>query len=239
MWAVVAAGAVVAATACDGARTQPGGSAAPRAAASETSGPSKSPSPSPSRAPTAAPVSAAEAAAAAAKINLTGSDVPGFATSPAVEPDAASDRAFDDYVDCLGGFKPVHDVSSDDFSSGPLQLSSNVSVFADEQTVREDLAALAEDKALGCTANYITAATGSPAGAPEPDVTRLSPSAPGADGTYGFSVKQSDALFQVLGFARGRTEVSLILIAADGDVDEKQRNRLFALLVQRGVANAL
>lgn len=229
--AALAAAALALVTACssggDGkASSTADGSSTPPVAPSSAPPSSASPETSP------AAVTEEEAVAAAELINLTQADLPGFTSAPPPPLEPESERAYTEFISCLGGEQPVHDLPSETFSSGGSGFSSSVAVFADEDAVRTDLAALARETAIDCIGTYFQAVEGTSG---EVSVQRLSLDAPGTDGALGFSVAGGNMPFQVLVVGTRRTQVSLF---AFGDVSEEQRDALFATLVERGSAHA-
>lgn len=225
----LAAAALALMTACssgDGEASTADGSPTPPVTPSSAPASSASPETSP------AAVTEQEAVAAAELINLTQADLPGFTSAPPPPLEPESERAYSEFISCLGGEQPVHDLPSETFSSGGSGFSSSVAVFADEDAVRTDLAALARETAIDCIGTYFQAVEGT---AGEASVQRLSLDGPGTDGALGFSVAGGNMPFQVLVVGTRRTEVSLF---AFGDVSEEQRDALFATLVERGSAHA-
>jgi hypothetical protein len=207
--------------------------------------------------PAPAPLTSPATTAAAAKINLTAADLPGFKASPADNSkDSAETKAEKGFDRCVGASTadPAADVTSDDFNKGTglpmLTISSDVSFVTDPAVVKSDLAAFKGAKASGCVSTFFAEAVGQAASGVKfatPTVTPLSPAAPGGDGTFGFRVTSSASAggqsipvtFDILAFGKGRTEVSLNVIAVGTTVPDAQRDALFAKLVQRAGTNAL
>ncbi len=238
--------------ACSGDGDGGGDSAAPSASAGGATAPPASEAPTPASPPadlfTAGP-------AAAERINLTVADVPdAFMSSPAPDPgSAAEEESARAVAACVGlpYVEPVVSAASENFSKGAgfsiLQYASQIEFYASEVTVAADLAANRGDKVGGCVAEQFQAelaADGSGETYAPIVVTRLIPDAPGADGAFGLRLtSKSDQgtsfTYDVLGFTKGRTEVTLTTLAFDTPTDDADRDALFATLVQRGVANAL
>lgn len=206
---------------------------------------SASPSPSPSLDPKAA------GAAAAAAINLKAADLPaGFTPTPADETAADEDASDAQLATCVGipDTQPVTEVPSDDFTKGQdlptLTYSSSVEVFADPTVVRTELAAFQGDELGPCLSKLFAKEIASGADGvtfSKPVVTRLTPAATGTDGAFGVKVTTTGKAdgqsipftFEVLGYAKGRTEVTLTVLAAGTRTVDAERDALFATLVDR------
>ncbi len=233
-------------TACAGGGS---GTAAPSGSPSQSSSPS--PSPSPVDVTVAGPP-------AAAKINLQAADLPAdFKASPAADEDSAEDEAAGKELSaCVGQPFAESLVSevSDDFVKGEefsvLEYASQVEFYADEAVVAADLMVSQGDKIGACLSRQFTKEIKANVEGVKLSpivVTRLAPVAQGADGAFGlrFSTKaigpkQSIPFtFDVLGFAKDRTEVSLTVSAFGAKPNDVERDALFAKLVERGLANAL
>jgi hypothetical protein len=98
-------------------------------------------------------LTAAEARAEAAKINLVGSDLPGWAQSPNV--DSRSDEAASNQLAlCSGAQDPptidVVDVNSSYFDQGNAEVASDVTVVRDRSDALQDLAGMRGKKLLPC-----------------------------------------------------------------------------------------
>lgn len=242
--ALTAAALALATAACAG-----GEGNTPAAPAPTSATPSASPSP--------APLTKQEASAAATKINLVAADLPGYTASPPDETeDAATKAAEDAFTACVGAAttEPFAEVSSDDFMKGEelpaVTISSQVAVVSDAAQVQKDLQAFQAEKANGCIATFVQQAVGE-AGTgltfSQPTVTRLTPSAQGVDGSFGFRVAlaaeaQGQKIpfnFDLLAFGKDRTEVTLLVLGVGTSVPETERDALFAKLVERGTANAV
>jgi hypothetical protein len=216
-------------------------SAAPSASASATPGPLTTP----------------EASSAASEINLTPADLPGYtATPPDETTSTATEAAEDSLGTCVGAStaEPVADFASDDYAKGTdlpaLNVSSNVNFVADPGQVTKDIAAFSAPKAEGCVATFfkdVISSSGDGLEFDEPKVTRLTPSAPGTDGAFGFRVETAAQAegqtipftLDLLAFGKARTSVGLIVFGVGTSVPEAERDALFAKLVERGSANAL
>jgi hypothetical protein len=221
-------------------------------------GGSSSPSASstPPGVPKPAALSSPETSAAAAKINLVAADLPGFKASPADdEEDAQEKQAEKELAKCVGAPNAESDsnFSSDDFTQGQglpsLTVSSEVAFEADPAEVKQDSAAFKSAKAPACLQAYLRKAIAAGAqGATlnTPAITRLNPAAAG-DATYGFRMvtgvdtggQKIPITFDLLGVAKGRTEVTLSFACVGAALPEAQRDALFAKLAARTEANAL
>lgn len=199
---------------------------------------------------------AAVGPAAATRINLQIEDLPeGFVASPPVDPGAAVEEAASRKVaECVGlpYVKPAVLEPSESFTAGSdfpiLQYISQVEFYTDEATVMADQAANEGEKVGGCVAKQFQqqlAGSGSGDSYDPIVVTRLNPQAPGADGAFGlrFATTSTDGAteftYDVLGFSKDRTEITLNALAFGIPPNDSQRDALFADLVKRGVANAL
>lgn len=212
---------------------------------------------SPSAAPSPAPLTTPGTTTAASKINLTAADLPGYTASPPDETqDAATEAAEDAFTRCVGAStaEPVADFSSDDFTKGEqlpaVNVSSEVAFVADPAQVKQDLQAFASDKANDCIATFVQQAIGEGEEGltfTAPEVSRLTPTAQGVDGAFGFRVvleAQAEGqtipfTFDLLAYGKARTEVTLLVLGVGTSVPEAERDALFAKLVERGTANAL
>lgn len=221
------------------------------ATAASSAAPSGSPPASPS------PVDLKIAGGAAAeKINLQSADLlPGFATSP----DSEGEGGFvtEETTACIGIplVEPVVSKSSADFTKGvnaqTVQYFSGVDFYAVEGQLAAKLSALQGPKADDCLAKELKKelieGVGGELTLSRVVVTRFSPAAPGADGSFGmrFTItgkargQSIPFTVDILGFNKGRTEVSLFVIAVGQNLPTAERDALFAKLVSRGVLNAL
>ena len=96
---------------------------------------------------------AAQARAEAAKINLVGSDLPGWAPSPNVN-SKSDDAASNQLALCSGAQDPpkidVVDVNSPYFDQGNAEVTSGVTVVRDRSDALQDLAGMKGKKLLPC-----------------------------------------------------------------------------------------
>lgn len=237
-------------SACSGDDGDRSGGAAPSASAGgASSAPAGDAPPLSGALPSAGP-------AAAAKINLKVADLPeGFLPAPAPDPDSEEEQASARSIAACVGLpyvEPVLSEVSENFSMGAgfsiLQYASQIEFYADQATVRADLEANLGEKVGGCLAEQFQAQLANDGSGEiyEPIVvTRLTPAAPGADGAFGLRFttrstgQKTSFTYDVLGFSKDRTEVTLTTLAFDTATNDADRDALFATLVQRGVANAL
>jgi hypothetical protein len=95
----------------------------------------------------------AEARAEPAKINLVGSDLPGWTQSPNVD-SSSDDAASNRLAVCAGAQDPpkidVVEVSSPYFDHGNAEIISNVTVVRDRSDALQDLAGMEGKKLLPC-----------------------------------------------------------------------------------------
>ena len=206
----------------------------------------------PSAAP--APLTSPDATAAAGKINLQTGDLPGYTVSPPDEPDTEEKQAEVAFAQCVGAtfIDPFATISSDNFTKGELpsvEVASEVSFVDDAGKVKQDLAAFSSDKTPGCVTTFFKTALGTEEGVTfsEPQVTQLTPQAEGVDGAFGLRLTSSAEAegqripftFDLLGYGKGRTEVTLLAFGVGTSLQETERDALFATLVERGRDNAL
>ena len=208
------------------------------------------PSPSPSPSATSAPLTDEEAKTAATEIRLVPSDLPGSSPS-AASPDgrAAVTAAWDEYRACTGADgERLADVVSDGLSraaDGGTQLAFGVtSVLADEASVERDVEAFRGEDAAACAGELATRTVTSLAGAgaelSEPEVREVTADVPGAEG-YGHRVDLVATAGQqavpisvdVVGFGRSRTEVLVLLVGVQQEVQEDERDALLAGVADR------
>jgi hypothetical protein len=95
----------------------------------------------------------AAARAEAAKINLVGTDVPGWKPSPNVN--SSTDNAMSNRLaSCVGTHPPsgvnIVDINSPYFDLGNAEVTSNVAVVRDRSDGVQDLAAMQSDKLVPC-----------------------------------------------------------------------------------------
>jgi hypothetical protein len=98
-------------------------------------------------------LTAAEARAEAAKINLVGSDLPGWTQSPNVDT-SSGDAMNNQLAVCSGAQDPpkidVVDINSPYFDQGNAEVTSDVTVVRDRSDALQDLAGLTGKKLLPC-----------------------------------------------------------------------------------------
>lgn len=203
-------------------------------------------------------MTSASGQAAAGKINLAAADLPGYAATPPDETVAESDAQEDAADACIGASttEPVAKFASDDFAKGvdlPLvQFASEVSFSADATTTKSDLAAYSSDKAGNCLTTFAadvfkTIGKGSGIRFATPEVKKLTPTATGVDGAFGYSITATATAqgqkipftIEILGAGKSRTQLTLTAFAVGTSVPAEQRDALFATLQQRTSANAL
>ena len=198
--------------------------------------------------------SRAAASLAAGAINLTSTDMPGFMSTP---PAAGTSKVDQELASCAGTSGPssnIVDVKSPTFSRGTgLQTegaASAVTVKRSPAIVRRDLAALQSTTARDCLAKFIPAAVGQSATSLRfgpPRIESLTPSGPGADGTFGYRIgltatvagQRFKVSFNFLGAAVGRIELTFNDFWIGKPFDLATEQRLFALLVTRARAHRL
>lgn len=209
-----------------------------------------------------APAKAAATKAATA-INLVKADFSSeFTSTPADNSGDSSGALPDDVATCLGISKAdaashdVVDLDSDSFAKGAppngVQISSEVEVVTSKTEAKKQLAIFKGDKASDCLGKSFEAALkgqiGSAAGVTlgKVEITKLSPSASGTDGSFGFSLKipvQAQGISitvktEVRGFLKKHTEVTLVSVSygTGADVDS---DALYRKLVDRAKSSAV
>jgi hypothetical protein len=236
-------------TACGGGGGGGGGSHASSVAAS--SAPSASLASTTTTAPPATSTTTTDVGALttqAKAINFTAADLPtGWTSSPSDNQSSAAEDA--KVAACAGAPSPasVHlaDVSSDDFSSGGLDVTSDVTVVRTAQLAQQDLAAIRSDRALACFRQLFPelAKTGAPANTQitVDSVDRL-PVASYGDGSFGyrlaFTVQAPAAgtvhgVGDLIGFLHNRIEVGGNFLAIDAPFPASLEQALMAKLVAR------
>ncbi len=204
------------------------------------------------------PVTSASGQAAAAKINLTAADLPGYTATPSDQTEADDSEQEKASDACIGASptEPVAKFASDDFDKGTdvpsIQFASNVSFSADAATTKSDLAAYSSDKASTCLSTFAadifkSLGEGSAITFATPEVTKLTPTATGVDGAFGYSITAAATAqgakipftIEILGAGKGRTQLSLTAFAIGTSVPAAQRDELFATLLMRTSENAL
>ena len=211
----------------------------------------------------------AQAQAAAKAINLTSADAPsGFSATPADNGTDSSDKDIPRSIaKCLGvdatlidGTSDIVDQQSDSLDKGQppagISITSETEVVKTKAEVKKVMDLYRGDKTLDCvktaanaslTASIQKSASGVKVSFGTISVTRISPSADGTDGTFGFSIKlplsatgiSIPVQIDVLAFAKDHTEVSLNVTSFGSPLSDSDRDGLYAKLVARAKTSAV
>lgn len=199
------------------------------------------------------PMTTSQATTVANAINLTAADVPGSTSSP---PSPTDKQAAAQLATCAGGVSPSLDIvniDSPSFSTGSglnqQQASSNVTVLPSSADVQQNLHALTSAKGHAClnsSLNSILSKTTSPGVTfSSGTITTLPFSSTNTDGGFGVRVTVSATAqglhipfyVDVVGFAKGPTEVELQTLGISQPYPASEEARLLALLVSRANAH--
>lgn len=210
------------------------------------------------KAASGAPPTKAQALAYGAAVNLRPADLPGFKAGAIVAATSAEKRIDAEVASCAGGVPPGHaiaEVASPQFErevglAHELAISE-VTVMPSMALATQNLNAINSSKGQQCIEHYlnvllaarvkttvtIEAASGS----------RLSVQAPGTDRSFGMRLTmtvtgggaQFPLYLDVMGFVRGRAEVTLVAGGLPNQFPQANEKRLFSLLVSRGTARSI
>ena len=209
---------------------------------------------------TAPTVAAAESAAAA--INLKAADVPTGFTGEKHEEDTAGDKDEKDFLACVGATSTdadqVKDVFSDDFSMAASQVeqqqvSSDVTVLKTTAKASGDVKAFQSDKATTCLETFFTKVVNSELGGTpgvtvgKPTVTKLSPSADGVDGAFGFRVGLELSAgtvklpmeMVIQGASKKHTQVSLEVFSLGKVLGQSEIDKMWSTVLDRTTTSAV
>jgi hypothetical protein len=201
----------------------------------------------------------AKARAFALAVNLKASDLPGFhPSSQQRHPSAAEKRLEPELTKCVGGSgaKPeATEVSSKGFERGESivtqSVSSQVTVARTSALAARELASIRSGHLQSCLANYFKALLASEDlhGAKVGPVSTKqgSPPAPGADGSFGLRFIQTVTLHgvripfyvDILGFVKGRAQVSLFTFGVLRQFPAALEEQLFSVLLERAKAHSI
>ncbi len=200
------------------------------------------------------PLTTSQATAVANAINLTAADVPSSTASP---PSPNDKQAAAQLASCAGGVPPsqeIVDIDSPSLSTGSgltqQQASSNVTVQPSVADVQQNLHALTSAKGHAClnaSLNTVLSKTTSPGVTfSSGTITTLPFSSAHTDGGFAARVTVKATAqglhipfyLDVIGFAKGPTEVELQTLGISQPYPAAQEARLLALLVSRANAHA-
>ena len=187
-------------------------------------------------------------------INLTDADTRGF--TGVRHRVTAQDRVEDDRMArCAGATPPSEalvDVYSDDYKAGPqqqLMVSSDVQVMPTVRQVRRDLSAIRSPRAAACFQQEFARLFGDGVQGVTLSGFRMTPfhvSKLGTDGTFAFHLSMTassgtrsmETTGDMLGFAEGRMEVTLLTWGLGSPFPAELEGHYFRLLADRAVAQA-
>jgi hypothetical protein len=186
--------------------------------------------------------------AVADRINFSSADFPPQWSSTVSQDDSSTTSQDAQVAACAGAPAPASsmekDVSSSDFSTQGMDVSSDVTVMKSAKLAQQDLAAITGPKALACFRWFFPsfAAASAPAGSQihvvSVDVLRV---ANYGDGSFGFRVvmdvkgtgSSTVATVDEIGFLKGRLEVSGIFTGTPSPFPAAMESRLTAVLAGR------
>ena len=210
----------------------------------------------------AAGSSAAEAAKArafAVAVNLTARDLPGFHASTERQHQRAAEKRLEpELLKCEGsaGAKgTATEMSSKTYERGvsviTQSVSSQVTVARTAAAAARELAAIRGSHLAGCLSHYfgqLLASENLHGAKVGPVATKQgSPPAPGADGSFGVRFIETLTLHNlripfyvdILGFIKGRAEVSLLTFGVPRQFPAALEERLFSLLLERAKTHSV
>jgi hypothetical protein len=200
----------------------------------------------------------AKARAFAVAVNLMASDVPGFhASSVRRHQGAAEKRLEPELARCVSGAGAkgaATEMGSKTYERGASvitqSVSSQVSVARTAASAASELAVIRGRHLRGCLSQYfnqLLASQNLNGAKIGPVSTRQgSPPAPGADGSFGLRFIETLTLHSlripfyvdILGFVKGRAEVSLFTFGVPRQFPAAVEERLFSLLLERAKAHS-
>lgn len=199
----------------------------------------------------------AKARAFAVAVNLRASDLPGFHTSTEHQhPLAAEKRLEPELLKCVGsaGAKGT-EMSSKTYERGASvitqSVNSQVTVARTAAAASTELAVIRGRHLQGCLSNYFNQLLSSQklngAKVGPVSIKQGSPPAPGTDGSFGLRFVETLTLrnlripfyVDILGFVKGRAEVSLFTFGVPRQFPAALEERLFSLLLERAKAHSV
>jgi hypothetical protein len=210
----------------------------------------------------AVPVARAEEAKArafAVAVNLRAGDLPGFHRSSAHEHASAAEKRLEpELAKCVGaagGKREATEMSSKTYERGESiitqSVSSQVTVAHTTALAARELAAIRGGHLRSCLAHYLSqllASTNLHGAKVGPVSTKQgSPPAPGTDGSFGLRFIETVTLHglhipfyvDILGFVKGRAEVSLFTFAVLRELPAALEEQLFSLLLERAKTHSV
>jgi hypothetical protein len=201
----------------------------------------------------------AKARAFAAAVNLKASDLPGFHPSSEHEHRSAAEKRLEpELAKCVGSAGPKREateVSSKSYERGSSiitqSVSSQVSVARTSALAARELASIRGGRLESCLAHYLNqllASTNLHGAKIGPVSTKHgSPPAPGADGSFGLRFIETVTLHglripfyvDILGFVKGRAEVSLFTFGVLRAFPAALEEQLFSLLLERAKTHSV
>jgi hypothetical protein len=201
----------------------------------------------------------ARARAFALAVNLRASDLPGFHPSSQGQHQSAAEKRLEpELAKCVGGpgAKPdATEVSSKSYERGASiitqSVSSQVTVVRTNALAARELASIRSGHLRRCLASYLKQLLASENlhGAKVGSVSTKqgSPPAPGADGSFGLRFIQTLTLHgvhipfyvDILGFVKGRAQVSLFTFGVLREFPAALEEQLFSLLLERAKAHSI
>ncbi len=213
------------------------------------------------RAGTATPALSGEPAKARAfalAVNLKASDLPGFHPSANRRHQSAAEKRLEpELAKCVGGASArpqATEASSKSYERGASiitqSVSSQVTVARTNALAARELAAIRSGHLQSCLAHYFNQLLASEdlhgAKVGSVSVKQGSPPAAGADGSFGLRFIQTVTLHgvhvpfyvDILGFVKGRAQVSLFTFAVLRQFPAALEEQLFSLLLERAKAHS-
>jgi len=204
------------------------------------------------------PKARVQARAFASAVNLKASDLPGFhVSSEHQHPGAAEKRAEPELLQCVGAAgakKTAVEVGSKNFERGASvitqSVSSQVTVARTAALAAKELASIRGGHLQGCLSRYFNQLLrsqnlhGAKVGAVS--TKHGSPPAPGTGGSFGLRFTETLTLrglripfyVDILGFVKGRAEVSLFTFGVPRQFPAALEEQLFSLLLERAKAHS-
>ncbi len=201
----------------------------------------------------------AKARAFAAAVNLRASDVPGFHASREHQHQGAAEKRLEpELLKCVGGAGAkgaATEMGSKTYERGASvitqSVSSQVSVARTAASAARELAAIRDRHLQSCLSRYfsqlLTSQSLNGAKIGPVSTKQGSPPAPGADGSFGLRFVETLTLHNlripfyvdILGFVKGRAEVSLFTFGVPRQFPAALEERLFSLLLERAKAHSV
>jgi hypothetical protein len=201
----------------------------------------------------------AKARAFAVAVNLKASDVPGFHPSSEHEHKSAAEKRLEpELAKCVGGAgakREATEASSKTYERGrsiiTQSLSSQVTVARTSALAARELASIRGGHLQSCLAHYLNqllASTNVHGAKIGPVSTKQgSPPAAGADGSFGLRFIETVTLHglripfyvDILGFVKGRAQVSLFTFGVLREFPAALEEQLFSLLLKRAKTHSV